>query len=555
MSNPIVRTIRKRITQALQFEIEFSRVGRSLERAVDTTLNAVPLSSPDRSAHRRARGIVRAGLNAPERGDAESADDSIEQIPLEAPRDFARTARRHATRVIKAGAGLPEIKRGLGRALDSTLDLVPLHSPRRMVRNVRRRAFVVLKANLSPSALRRGLAQMVDETIDQIPLETPKGIAKVVRRKATEVLRTDVGISEIKRGLGRTLNDTLDLVPLHSPRRMARNVHRRAFTVLKGNLRLSLMSRGLTQAVGDTIDQIPLKTPKGIAKIVHRETTKALQTDVGISEIQRGLGRTFRKTMQGMPLDSRLLVGHGPARNKYQNRQLAWSLAFVAGAVNAGGFLAVQAFTSHVTGVVSRAADELVLGHTAIAMVSIGVVVSFFAGAFCAGFLISLGRRYRFQAHYALSLMLEAVLLLVFGFMGSQLHQVKHFYVPATVALLSFVMGMHNSVVTTISNAEVRTTHLTGIVTDMGLEFSRLLYFNVEDEGMKRIVGNRHKLKLHSLILVSFFVGGLAGAVGFQRVGFKMTIFLALFLILLAWRPVLEDIKIRVRLIRQPAAE
>jgi uncharacterized membrane protein YoaK (UPF0700 family) len=251
-----------------------------------------------------------------------------------------------------------------------------------------------------------------------------------------------------------------------------------------------------------------------------------------------------------MPLDADLLVKQGAERTKYLNRQLAWSLAFVAGAVNAGGFLAVQSYTSHVTGAVSRMADELALGNKTLGMAAFGVVVFFMLGSFCSGLLISLGKRHRFQAHYALSLMLESGLLLLFGLMGYRLNELHRLFVPATVALLSCIMGMHNSVVTTISNAEVRTTHLTGIVTDLGLELSRLFYFNVDDdERTGRVMANRDKLKLHGLILASFFSGGLVGALGFKHVGFKMTIFLAAFLFLLAWRPVLRDMRVRFRLI------
>ena len=68
-------------------------------------------------------------------------------------------------------------------------------------------------------------------------------------------------------------------------------------------------------------------------------------------------------------------------------------------------------------------------------------------------------------------------------------------------------------------------------------------------------MANRDKLKLHGLILVSFFGGGVVGALGFKHVGFKMTIFLAVFLFLLAWRPVFKDMKVRFRLVRQPTAE
>ncbi|EWS63131.1 putative membrane protein [Hydrogenophaga sp. T4] len=50
-------------------------------------------------------------------------------------------------------------------------------------------------------------------------------------------------------------------------------------------------------------------------------------------------------------------------RTRRANRQLGGLLAFVAGAANAGGFLAIQRYTSHMTGIVSEIADNLVLGN------------------------------------------------------------------------------------------------------------------------------------------------------------------------------------------------
>lgn len=554
MGNGWFQRIRKRVAQNLRFEIEFSRVRRELEQVVDDTLGPQPMDSASRMLQRsgrRARIILNANLtfSGLKRGLVHVMRESVEEAPLHAPRDMARAVRRQATKLLDLDLGLPAVQQGLSGVLDQTLDLPALHASRRLVRNAHRRAKVVLKSNLTPSKVRDRVVSAVDESIEQIPLDAPRDFAKNVRRQAAEMLDSDMPLPEVPKVLG----EALDLVPLHSPRTLFRNARRRAKVVLKANLKLSEMEQGLAQVVDEVIEQIPLDTPKGIARIVRHKATKALRTDVGMDGIARGLERTWNKAIEGMPLSQDLLVKQGAERSRHLNRQLAWSLAFIAGAVNAGGFLAVQTFTSHVTGVVSRAANEFVQGNPAVALAAVGVVVCFFAGAFSAGFLISLGRRHRFQAHYALSLMVEAVLLLLFGLMGARLHEMK-FFLPATVALLSFVMGMHNSVVTVISNAEVRTTHLTGIVTDMGLEFSRLLYFNVgkdEDDQAGRIMGNRNKLILHSLILVSFFVGGLAGAVGFRLVGFKMTIFLAIALILLAWRPVLADIKIRFRIVKR----
>jgi uncharacterized membrane protein YoaK (UPF0700 family) len=287
-------------------------------------------------------------------------------------------------------------------------------------------------------------------------------------------------------------------------------------------------------------------------RIAGKRTLRLLRGGLMPEGLQHELGRTVDRTLDLLPLDAKLLLKPHGERGKRLNRQLAWSLAFVAGAVNAGGFLAVKSYTSHVTGAVSRMADEFALGDPTLALGALGIILSFMLGAFTAGLLISLGLRRRFRSHYALSLMIEACLLLVFGFTGYKLNQRVEFYLPVTVILLSYIMGMHNAVVTTISSAEVRTTHMTGIVTDIGTELSRLVYRNrSRRKGVDPIIANRDRLKLHALILVSFFGGGIAGAIGFKHVGYKMSIIYAVFLFVLAWRPIVHDLRVRWRLQRQ----
>jgi uncharacterized membrane protein YoaK (UPF0700 family) len=293
------------------------------------------------------------------------------------------------------------------------------------------------------------------------------------------------------------------------------------------------------------------RTRKLIRKF-QRRTTRAMTTAVGLEDLHRGLGRTLDATLGLIPLHAGLLL-YQRERDKQVNRQLAGALAFVAGAVNAGGFLEVQSFTSHVTGAVSRASDELALGHQLSAFGALSGIAFFAFGAFCCGLIISFGRRHRFRGRYALSLMIEAGLMAVFGLLGDHLRHIHFLYLPLTMILLAFMMGMQNSMGTTISNAEVRTTHMTGVVTDLGIELSRLVYFNRHRYGREnQIIANRDKLKLLSLILLAFFGGGLAGAAGFHHLGFKMMLLLALFLFFLAFRPVLHDLQVRWKLLHQP---
>lgn len=71
----------------------------------------------------------------------------------------------------------------------------------------------------------------------------------------------------------------------------------------------------------------------------------------------------------------------GPERTAAANRQLGLALAFVAGAVNAGGFLAIGQYTSHVTGIVSSMANNLALGRDGLVLAALGAAGAFMPGA------------------------------------------------------------------------------------------------------------------------------------------------------------------------------
>ena len=258
-----------------------------------------------------------------------------------------------------------------------------------------------------------------------------------------------------------------------------------------------------------------------------------------------------------LPIQEKLLVREGSLRSEPLNRQLAWAMAFVAGAVNAGGFLAVSHYTSHMTGVVSSMADELAVGDLVTALAALAMMLSFLGGALVCTLLISFGQRRRMRSRYALTLALEAFLMMVFGVMGNRLQQEIRFTLPSTVMLLCFIMGLHNAVTSIISGAAVRTTHLTGTVTDIGIELGRLAYVNVHQrKGRARILADRQKLKLLLLILAAFLGGGVVGALGFRHIGFKVTVPLAGFLCFLAARPLLLEVRLLLhRLRRQWASD
>jgi uncharacterized membrane protein YoaK (UPF0700 family) len=244
-----------------------------------------------------------------------------------------------------------------------------------------------------------------------------------------------------------------------------------------------------------------------------------------------------------------------PERTDAANRRLGRSLAFVAGAANAGGFLAVGQYTSHMSGVVSSLADNLALGDLALVAAGLSSLAAFMIGAAMSAVLINWGRRRRLRSVYATPLAIEAALLLCFGLLGSNLEHHRLFFLPVTVCLLCFVMGLQNAMITKISRAEIRTTHMTGLVTDIGIELGKLFYWNgwrpeadAGGEGMVR--ADRRKLALLGSLLASFLAGGLAGAAGFRHLGFVSTLPLAVVLLALAVVPLIDDMRSGARKMR-----
>ena len=238
----------------------------------------------------------------------------------------------------------------------------------------------------------------------------------------------------------------------------------------------------------------------------------------------------------------------GQHRTASTNRLLGGILAFNAGAINAGGFLVVHMYTSHMTGFVSMLSDNIVLGNTRLVLGAAGALLAFTAGAAFTAMLVSWSRKHWLRSEYALPLLIEAILLLLFGLLGGALDRQTPFAVPLTVLVLAFTMGLQNALVSKISNSQIRTTHMTGIVTDLGIELGKLLYWNRTEAPFDSMVrANRIKMRLLATLLGMFVVGGLVGALGFKYVGFVWVLPLAIGLMALSLPPLFADWKRFVR--------
>lgn len=179
------------------------------------------------------------------------------------------------------------------------------------------------------------------------------------------------------------------------------------------------------------------------------------------------------------------------------------ALAGIAGMVNAIGYLSYshQAVT-HLTGTTSLLGIALQRKALTDAAHLAGVLLAFFAGATLSGFIIQrqtlkLGRR------YGVALGFEGLFLAL-----AALCMRQHLQIGAYLASLG--CGLQNAMATTYSGAILRTTHVSGIVTDLGSALGHAL---------RGLEVDLPRVRLYALVLVSFFLGGVLGSAVFAIAG------------------------------------
>jgi len=212
-----------------------------------------------------------------------------------------------------------------------------------------------------------------------------------------------------------------------------------------------------------------------------------------------------------------MLVHQGTERSAAVDRRLACTLAGVAGALNAAAFYAVGFFSANMTGNISTLSDHIAVGQWRAGAFYGGLVLAFIFGAAISTLLIDAGRRRDFGGIYALVILLEAALMTVLG--AADQWFAPGWRLPVVVLGLAFLMGLQNAVVTRISEARVRTTHVSGMATDIGIELG-LLYDAARGKGDEADAGAvRSRLRLHLETILSFLAGGIAGVALYRMAG------------------------------------
>jgi len=190
-----------------------------------------------------------------------------------------------------------------------------------------------------------------------------------------------------------------------------------------------------------------------------------------------------------------------------------FALTLIAGCINAVGFLSVyhQAL-SHMSGTVSNAGFELATSSASPFWHSARVLFAFFGGSVLSGFII---RQSTLQAgrRYGVALAIESIFLFGSAHAFRENSQVG-------VYLAAMACGLQNAMATSYSGAIIRTTHMTGIVTDLGIACGHLLH---------RQPVEWRRLGLYGVLLTGFFGGSYLGGLGFLRYGYDTLLFPAAF--------------------------
>lgn len=211
----------------------------------------------------------------------------------------------------------------------------------------------------------------------------------------------------------------------------------------------------------------------------------------------------------------------GKRRTYIHNLRLASILSFVAGIVNISGVLSLNTLTTNVTGHFAFFSEMFINKNYKAAIVFISYISCFLTGAFFSNFMVEMISRRKQNHSYATPIIIETLIIFTAAF----LPDIDKLYILPYVLL--FAMGLQNALVTKVSQSIVRTTHLTGLFTDLGIELSQFIFSRTKEERQQLL----KNISLKAAIITFFFIGGVFGGLIYMRYQLKTLLLASLFLI------------------------
>ncbi len=212
-----------------------------------------------------------------------------------------------------------------------------------------------------------------------------------------------------------------------------------------------------------------------------------------------------------------MLRKYSNSRSLADNIRLGVLTAFSAGMVNIATLIIFFAFSSNVTGHYAILAEEIAKGNWYQVAVVFSWIFLFYFGNFTSNIIIiNYNKTHTYLAH-SVPIILEILCLFTVGMYGSYYYNETLQETEVLVALCLYAMGLQNGLTASISNFAVKTTHLTGATTDLGIlsaMFTRKEYR--ENEQL------RGKFKLIAYIALFYMIGGVFSGLIYFYIGFNV---------------------------------
>ncbi|WP_087137555.1 YoaK family protein [Elizabethkingia meningoseptica] len=212
-----------------------------------------------------------------------------------------------------------------------------------------------------------------------------------------------------------------------------------------------------------------------------------------------------------------MLRNYSNSRTLGDNIKLGTLTAFTAGTINIASLLIFLSFTSNVTGHYAILAAEISKGNwTQVAVVG-GWIFLFFFGSFLSNLIvINFNKKSKYFAH-AMPIALEIICLLFVGVYGQFYYQRTLEETEYLVALMLFSTGLQNGLTASISNFSVKTTHLTGTTTDLGILFS--MFTHKKYRKNPELIG---RAKLLMSIMLAYILGAVFSGLTYYYLEFRV---------------------------------
>jgi uncharacterized membrane protein YoaK (UPF0700 family) len=214
-------------------------------------------------------------------------------------------------------------------------------------------------------------------------------------------------------------------------------------------------------------------------------------------------------------------------RSRLAYSTLALLLAGASGVVNATSFFAFGQHITHMTGHISVLGEALASSRWEGAIIAGKTVFAFVVGATTAAALLD-ASRHRQRGRHTPALLVEMVMLGGIALWAAEHPDANE---PTLMWGLAFAMGLQNALVTRVSGAVVRTTHLTGVLTDIGIQLVRMVVWVRDGARERGVLGLWHKVqelpsaeqfertRLHLGLALAFLTGSVLGSALFLRFG------------------------------------